>query len=94
MARPAARNRGATRLACTVEELDDQQFIQLRGQNKTVLAVDTITFRPAPSGTEVTCTAEFTFKGLSRFTAGLLRPAFKRLGNQAAAGLRQALNRL
>lgn len=56
--------------------------------------MDTITFRPAPSGTEVTCTAEFTFKGLSRFTAGLLRPAFKRLGNQAAAGLRQALNRL
>jgi hypothetical protein len=46
------------------------------------------------SGTEVTYAAEFTFKGLSRMVAPLLKPAFERLGNQAEAGLRTALNRL
>ena len=46
------------------------------------------------SGTEVTYTAEFTFKGLSRLVAPLLKPAFERLGNQAKTGMRKALNRL
>jgi hypothetical protein len=72
----------------------DRQLIQLRGENKTITAVDTLTFRPVASGTEVTYAAEFTFKGPSRFVAPLLRPAFERLGNEAEAGLRKALNRL
>ena len=83
-----------TQLTYTVEELTEQQLIQLRGQNKTVTAVDTMSFRPVPSGTEVTYTAEFTFKGLSRLTAPLLKPAFERLGNKAEAGMRKALNQL
>ncbi len=83
-----------TQLTYIVEELADQQLIQLRGHNKTVTAVDTMTFRPVPSGTEVTYTAEFTFSGLSRFVVPLLKPAFERLGDQAEAGMRQALNRL
>ena len=83
-----------TQLTYVVEELVDQQLIRLRGENKTVIAVDTLTFRPVASGTEVTYAAEFTFKGLSRIVAPLLKPAFERLGNQAEAGLRNALNRL
>lgn len=83
-----------THLTYLVEEFVDQQCIRLRGENKTVTAVDTMIFRPLASGTEVTYAAEFTFKGLSRLTAPLLQPAFERLGNQAAAGLRKALNRL
>jgi hypothetical protein len=50
--------------------------------------------RVAGAGTEVTYTAEFTFKGPSRLLAPLLRPAFERLGQQAQAGMRTALNRL
>ena len=68
--------------------------IRLRGENKTVIAVDTLTFRPVASGTEVTYAAEFTFKGPSRIVAPLLKPAFERLGNEAEAGMRKALNRL
>ena len=83
-----------TQLTYLVEELVDQKLIQLRGENKTVIAVDTLTFRPVASGTEVTYAAEFTFKGLSRIVAPLLKPAFERLGNEAEAGLRKALNRL
>ena len=83
-----------TQLTYVVDELVDQKLIQLRGENKTVIAVDTLTFRPVTSGTEVTYAAEFTFKGLSRIVAPLLKPAFERLGNEAEAGLRKALNRL
>jgi hypothetical protein len=35
-----------------------------------------------------------SFKGPARFLAPLLRPALERLGNQAEAGLREALSRL
>ena len=70
------------------------QRIRLRGENKTVIAIDTLTFRPVASGTEVTYAAEFTFKGPSRIVAPLLKPAFERLGNEAEAGMRKALDRL
>jgi len=83
-----------TQLTYVVEELVDQQLIQLRGENKTVTAVDTLTFQPVAQGTQVAYAAEFTFKGLSRFTVPLLKPAFERLGDEAEAGLRKALNRL
>ncbi len=83
-----------TQLTYIVEDVVDQRLIQLRGENKTVTAVDVITFRPVASGTEVTYAAEFTFKGLSRFTVPLLKSAFKRLGNEAEGGMREALNQL
>jgi NAD(P)-dependent dehydrogenase (short-subunit alcohol dehydrogenase family) len=83
-----------TQLTYVVEELVDQKLIQLRGENKTVIAVDTMTFRSVDAGTEVTYTAEFTFKGPSRLLAPLLRPAFERLGKQAQSGMRKALNQL
>ena len=83
-----------TELTYVVRELVDMQLIALRGENNTLTAVDTMTFRPVPSGTEVTYSAEFTFKGVSRFVAPLLRPAFERLGNEAETGMRKALNQL
>ena len=42
----------------------------------------------------MTYSAEFTFKGLSRLIAPLLKPAFVRLGNEAESGLRSALAKL
>ena len=83
-----------TRLTYVVDEFVDRQLIRLRGQNKTVMAVDTMTFRPVTSGTEVTYTADFTLKGLPRFVAPLLKPAVEHLGNQAETGMRKAFNQL
>ena len=83
-----------TQLTYIVREFIPGERIQLRGDNKTVTAVDTMTFRSIDAGTEVTYTAEFTFKGPSRLLAPLLRPAFERLGQQAQAGMRKALNQL
>ena len=42
----------------------------------------------------MTYTAEFAFEGTARYLAPFLRGALTRLGNQAEAGLRQALGRL
>lgn len=83
-----------TQLTYVVEEFVYQQRIRLRGENKTVVAVDTMTFRPSNEETSVTYTAEFAFKGLARLAAPLLKPALERLGDDAATGMRNALNQL
>jgi uncharacterized protein YndB with AHSA1/START domain len=83
-----------TSLTYVVEELVPDERIRLRGENGTVVSVDTMTFRRTGSRTEVTYTAEFEFKGVSRLLAPLLAPAFARLGNEAEAGLREALTLL
>lgn len=80
-----------TELTYVVEELVPSELIRLRGENSTVISVDTMAFRSTGSGTEVTYTAEFTFKGVSRFLAPLLTPAFVKLGNEAETGLHEAL---
>ena len=81
-------------LTYIVREFIPGERIRLRAENKTVTAVDTMTFRSIEAGTEVTYTAEFSFKGPSRLLAPLLRPAFERLGQQAQTGMRKALNQL
>jgi hypothetical protein len=83
-----------TELTYVVDELVDQRLIRLRGENETVVSVDTLTFRAVASGTEVAYDVEFTFKGASRFAAPLLKPTLERLGNEAEAGIREALARL
>jgi carbon monoxide dehydrogenase subunit G len=83
-----------TRLTYVVHDFVPGRRVQLYGENKTVIAVDTMTFRTVGSATEVTYTADFTFKGPSRLFAPLLRNAFDRLGTEAEIGMREALNRL
>jgi hypothetical protein len=70
------------------------ECIKLCGENKTLVAFDTMTFKSVPDGTEVTYTAEFALKGVAKAMAPLLRPAFERLGANAEKGLRSALLRL
>ena len=83
-----------TELSYVVQEFVPGERIRLRGENKTVTSVDTLTFVDAGDGTEVTYTAELAFKGAARYVAPLFRPALTRLGDQAEAGLRRALSRL
>lgn len=83
-----------TSLVYVVEERVKNQRIRLRGENATVVSVDTMAFRATAAGTEVTYTADFTFKGVSRWLAPLLKPPLQRLGNDAERGLRSALSAL
>jgi carbon monoxide dehydrogenase subunit G len=88
-----------TQLTYVVVDLVPNRQISLRGENKTVIANDTMTFREtgAESGgtrTEVTYTADFTFKGITKLIAPFMKPAFTRLGNEAETGMASALSRL
>ena len=83
-----------TELTYQVIEVSPDRRFALRGENKTVMAHDTMEFTPTPGGTTVTYTAEFSFKGLARLMAPLLTPALKKLGDEAERGLREALLRL
>lgn len=92
-----------TQLTYVVQELVPNQRIALRGENKTIIAHDTMTFREVAgsasatgtgTGTEVTYTADFTFKGMTRLFAPFLKPAFDRLQDEAETGMAAALARL
>jgi len=88
-----------TQLTYVVEDLVPNRQIALRGENKTVIAHDSMTFRESENAagitcTEVTYTADFTFKGIARLVAPFLRPAFERLGDEAESGMAAALARL
>ena len=81
-------------LTYTVVEWTSPTTFALRGENATVVAHDTMEIHPEGAGTRVTYTADFTFKGVARFVAPLLRPALTRLGDHAEEGLAEALGRL
>jgi carbon monoxide dehydrogenase subunit G len=81
-------------LVYVVTDLRAPRTITLLGQNRAVVATDTITVEPFDGQTRVTYRAAFEFRGVWRVVAPLLRPAFRRLGNDAEAGLRTALARL
>ncbi|MGW6277037.1 SRPBCC family protein [Kribbella sp. NPDC055071] len=81
-------------LIYVVQELARPLRVVLRGENKTVVARDTMTFRGDDRGTTVSYRAEFRLKGLARLAEPFLRPQFKKLGDNAEQGLRDALGRL
>jgi carbon monoxide dehydrogenase subunit G len=83
-----------TELTYVVTEHQRPNRFALRGQNKTLVANDTMQIAPSGAGSRVTYTADFAFQGVSKYLAPLLAPAFKRLGDEAEKGLRQALAKL
>jgi hypothetical protein len=74
-----------------VRHTPDEQ-VTLRGESATVVSLDTMRFSDTPDGgTRVSYDAELTLKGPLRPLDPLLRLAFNRVGDRAAAGLRSAL---
>lgn len=81
-------------LEYTTETVAEPQFV-ITGRNETTTSHDTITVTPGPAGgTTVVYRAEFTFTGLARFAGPLLKPFLEKLGNDTAAQLKSALDRL
>ena len=83
-----------TELTYVVEKIEPHALFALRGENKTVVARDTMTFRETPSGTSVTYRGDFDFKGLARFSEPLVKPFLTKLFDEGAQGIREALERL
>ncbi len=88
-------NGRTTELTYTVTDHQPPRRITLRGENRTLLALDTITVEPREDGTLVRYQATFRFRSLLlRLATPFLRPAFRRLGDEAEAGMRAALAKL
>lgn len=83
-----------TELVYVVKTVEPNRRFALRGENKTLVAHDTMEFSGVGDRTTVTYTADFDFKGLTKLVAPLLAPAFKKLGDEAEKGMHEALSRL
>ena len=86
-----------TELTYQVVEHRPDSLFALRGENKTVVAHDTMEISPGgPGGTgsRVTYTADFAFQGIVKYLAPLFSPALKKLGDEAEEGLRTSLAKL
>ncbi|QBR92242.1 SRPBCC family protein [Nocardioides euryhalodurans] len=83
-----------TELRYTVVDHVPHALVRLRGENKTVTAIDTMEIAAVGDGSSVTYTADFTFKGVAKLVTPFLGGAFKKLGDEAEQGLREALAKL
>ena len=77
-----------------VEHVPERRFA-LHGEGKGATADDVMEFSPtAAGGTSVTYTADIRLKGLLKVAEPFLGGAFKKLGDEAEAGMREALAKL
>lgn len=83
-----------TELTYEVVTYQPSSTFALRGENKSVIAQDTMEISAQGQGSRVTYTADFQFKGIGKFVAPLLAPALKKLGDEAESGLRKHLSGL
>jgi len=71
-----------------------ESSITLRGENPTVVSVDTITVRPNDTGASVHYRAEFTIKGWKRVAEPFLKGTFHGLAQPAVQGMKRKLDSL
>lgn len=74
-----------------IVEFEPSARIVLRAETPFVRSIDTITFEAVSGGTIVTYDARLEPKGVARLATPLLALAFRRIGDRAAAGLRDRL---
>ncbi len=83
-----------THLTYVTTGLEPDSKITLRGENKTVIAHDTISLTGDEGHTQVRYTAQFEFQGFVKYLEPLLSLTMKRFGDEAQASLQQALEKL
>lgn len=74
-----------------ITEFDPPRRVVLRAENGTSVSEDTVEVTARPGGSEMSYDARLDLKGIARFIDPLFGLAFKRLGDNAAAGLRRQL---
>ena len=72
-------------------EIDRPNLVRFSSGNSTTDITDTISFVPAPQGSDVTYDANIAPKGLAKVLDPALTLIFKRVGGHAADGLRKFL---
>ena len=79
-------------LEYTTTSYERPKRLVLRAENATTVSEDTITIESNGSGSEMTYDARLTLKGAIRIIDPLFTLLFKRLGDNAAKGLRRRLS--
>ncbi|QRY62009.1 SRPBCC family protein [Gordonia sp. PDNC005] len=83
-----------TTLDYELTDLKPHSLIRLRGEKKSITAVDTITVTEGRGRTDVTYAVAFDFNGVLGLFEPLLRFAVRRLFSDGAEGLTRELDRL
>ena len=78
-------------LVYEVIEYKPNTLIRLRGENKNITAVDTMSIRDNGDSRTFTYEAKFRLKGLGNLVAPFLAKAFKKLAHDAEVGLRKVI---
>lgn len=79
-------------LTYEIVEFEPPRRLVLRAENATTVSEDTVQIEPQGEGSALTYDAGVSLKGAARVLDPLLGLAFKRLGDNAAAGLRRELS--
>ena len=82
---------GSIKLNYTVETLEHNKRVVLRGSSRFFDICDTITFSPSKRGTKIEYRAEFFFKPLINSAATLSKSALEKMGRESVAGMALAL---
>ncbi|MDH3704591.1 MAG: SRPBCC family protein [Acidimicrobiia bacterium] len=78
-------------LRYVTEEHDAPTRVLVEARSSMFTSIDLITVEPDGDGALVTYDAELKLNGVLGIADPLLRPAFSRIGDRAAAGLREVL---
>jgi hypothetical protein len=75
----------------TITEYDPPSRVVLIGEGSSLTAVDTIEFASVTGGTEITYTADLTFKGVAKLFTPFMGGTLDNIGRKAVAGLHDTL---
>lgn len=78
-------------LVYEVIEFQPNKLIRLRGENKSLTAIDTMKIDEVDGERQFTYEARFKFKGIAKVAAPFLKSAFAKLAADAEVGLRKVL---
>ena len=82
-----------TELTYTLVELTNDKIVFV-GENDSAKTIDTVTVRPAGTGSEVTYHADLVLHGAAKLATPLAKLGFEKLGNDTEKQLSQVLNEL
>ncbi|HZJ07496.1 MAG TPA: SRPBCC family protein [Nocardioidaceae bacterium] len=80
-----------TEITYVMKELVPNERIALRGENKSVVAHDTMELRPTATGADVLYRVEFEFQGAAKYVEPLMRLPLKKLLDDGQRGMERAL---
>ncbi|WP_375485567.1 SRPBCC family protein [uncultured Jatrophihabitans sp.] len=80
-------------LTYTLEKLEADEIV-LVGKNDSATSTDTLTFRPADGGTEITYRADLEMHGAAKLASPIMKLEFEKLAGETEKKMTETLNGL